>query len=106
MSAALSRDSWRALEPFLGADVPNREVILLDDVKSLLEKASDCAPSTGDNSITVELLAALQGLLHRANPAYVECGVLQGKLIVARDVAHAAVAKATSDVPTKQGETA
>lgn len=57
----MNRDSWRELEPYMGSDVPNREVVLLDDVKALLDQASDCAPSMGDNSIKIELLSALEG---------------------------------------------
>ena len=29
-------DCWRELEPYLGKDVPNREVVLLSDVKGAL----------------------------------------------------------------------
>lgn len=29
-------DCWRELEPYLGKDVPNREVVLLSDVKGVL----------------------------------------------------------------------
>jgi hypothetical protein len=32
----VARDGWRSLEPYLGKDVANKEVVLLDDVKALL----------------------------------------------------------------------
>ena len=43
-------DCWRELEPYLGKDVPNREVVLLSDVKGALASAPP-APKLSDERI-------------------------------------------------------
>ena len=42
-------DCWRELEPYLGKDVPNREVVLLSDVKGAL--AAPPPPRLSDERI-------------------------------------------------------
>ena len=42
-------DCWRELEPYLGKDVPNREVVLLSDVKGVL--AAPQPPKLSDERI-------------------------------------------------------
>lgn len=66
MSAALNRDSWRTLEPFMGSDVPDREVVALADVKALLEVANDCGPLQGDNSDALQDAESLRLAISKA----------------------------------------
>ena len=43
-------DCWRELEPYLGKDVPDREVVLLSDVKGALASAPQ-PPKLSDERI-------------------------------------------------------
>ena len=51
-------DCWRELEPYLGKDVPNREVVLLSDVKGAL--AAQQPPKLSDERILHHLDAILK----------------------------------------------
>ena len=51
-------DCWRELEPYLGKDVPNREVVLLSDVKGAL--AAPPPPKLSDERI-LEIYASESG---------------------------------------------
>ena len=52
-------DCWRELEPYLGKDVPNREVVLLSDVKGALASAP-LPPKLSDERILHHLDAILK----------------------------------------------
>ena len=58
-------DCWRELEPYLGKDVPNREVVLLSDVKGVLAAPQPPAPSVPDGWRIVPYTPTVQ-MLERA----------------------------------------
>ena len=60
-------DCWRELEPYLGKDVPNREVVLLSDVKGAL--AAPQPPRLSDERI-LEIAARAEAQWNAAADQY------------------------------------
>lgn len=49
----ISVDSWRGLEPYLGKDVPEQEVVLLDDVKNMIAAGYSPEPLSDERILTL-----------------------------------------------------